>query len=32
MERSSKIEIGKFNGKSFDMWRLKMEYLSVDKY
>jgi hypothetical protein len=28
---SSKIEIEKFNGKSFAPWKLKMKYLLVDK-
>jgi protein associated with RNAse G/E len=28
---SSKIEIEKFNGKSFELWKLKMEVLLVDK-
>ena len=31
MENSSKMEIEKFNGKIFEMWKLKMEYLLVDK-
>jgi hypothetical protein len=31
MASSSKIEIKKFNGKSFEPWKLKMEYLLVDK-
>jgi hypothetical protein len=31
MERNSKIEIEKFNGKSFEMWKLKMEDLLVEK-
>ena len=26
-----KIEIEKFNGQSFDLWKLKMEDLLVDK-
>jgi hypothetical protein len=28
---SSKIEIEKFNGKIFELWKLKMEDLLVDK-
>jgi hypothetical protein len=32
MERSLKIEIKKFNGQSFELWKLNMEYLLVDKY
>jgi hypothetical protein len=31
MVSSSKIEIKKFNGKSFELWKLKMEDLLVDK-
>jgi hypothetical protein len=31
MVSSSKMEIEKFNGKSFEMWKLKMEYLLVDR-
>jgi hypothetical protein len=31
MVRNSKIEIQKFNGKSFELWKLKMEDLLVDK-
>jgi hypothetical protein len=31
MEGSSKMEIEKFNGKSFEMWKVKMEDLLVDK-
>jgi len=31
MVRSGKIEIEKFNGKSFELWKLKMEDLVVDK-
>jgi hypothetical protein len=31
MERSSRIEIEKFNGKNFELWKLKMEDLLVDK-
>jgi hypothetical protein len=32
MKSSSKMEIEKFNGKSFEMWKLKMENLLVDRY
>ena len=32
MESSGKIEIEKFNGQSFELWKLKMEDLLVDKY
>jgi hypothetical protein len=31
MESSSRIEIEKFNGKKFELWKLKMEDLLVDK-
>jgi hypothetical protein len=31
MVSSSKIEIEKFNGKSFELWKLKMEDLLVEK-
>jgi len=31
MESSGKIEIKKFNGQSFELWKLKMEDLLVDK-
>jgi hypothetical protein len=31
MARNSKMEIKKFNGKSFELWKLKMEDLLVDK-
>jgi hypothetical protein len=31
MERSSIIEIEKFNGHNFELWKLKMEYLLVDR-
>jgi hypothetical protein len=31
MERSFRIEIEKFNGKIFKLWKLKMEDLIVDK-
>jgi len=32
MAISSEIEIGIFNGKSFELWKIKMEYLLVEKY
>eukprot|EP00253_Pinus_taeda_P026289 PITA_26289 len=32
MVSSGKIEIKKFNGQSFELWKLKMEDLLVDKY
>jgi hypothetical protein len=32
MARNSKMEIEKFNGKMFDLWKLKMEDLLVEKY
>jgi hypothetical protein len=32
MKSGSKMEIEKFNGKSFEMWKLKMENLLVDRY
>jgi hypothetical protein len=32
MASSSKMDIEKFNGKSFELWKLKMEYLLVYKY
>jgi hypothetical protein len=32
MVSGSKIEIEKFNGKSFELWKLKMEYLLVEKH
>jgi hypothetical protein len=32
MANNSKIEIKKFNGKSFELWKLKMEDILVDKY
>eukprot|EP00253_Pinus_taeda_P012540 PITA_12540 len=32
MESSGKIEIEKFNGQSFELWKLKMEDILVDKY
>jgi hypothetical protein len=32
MASNSKMEIEKFNGKIFELWKLKMEYLLVDKY
>ena len=31
MASSGKIEVEKFNGQSFELWKLKMEYLLVDK-
>jgi hypothetical protein len=31
MESSSKVEIEKFIGKSFELWKLKMEDLLVDR-
>jgi len=31
MASSGKIEIEKFNGQSFELWRLKMQDLLVDK-
>jgi hypothetical protein len=31
MASSSRIEIEKFNGKKFELWKLKMEDLLVDK-
>jgi hypothetical protein len=31
MASSLKIEIEKFNGKSFELWKLKMEDMLVDK-
>ena len=31
MESSRKIEIEKFNGQSFELWKIKMEDLLVDK-
>jgi hypothetical protein len=31
MENSLKIELDKFNGKSFELWKLKMEDMLVDK-
>jgi len=31
MESSGNIEIEKFNGQSFELWKLKMEDLLVDK-
>ena len=30
MASSGKIEIEKFNGQSFELWKLKMQDLSVD--
>jgi len=32
MESSGKKEIDKFNGRSFELWTLKMEDSLVDKY
>ena len=32
MASSGKIKIEKFNGQSFELWKLKMEDLLVDKY
>jgi hypothetical protein len=31
MESSLRIEIKKFNGYNFELWKLKMEYLLVDR-
>jgi hypothetical protein len=31
MTSSSRIEIEKFNGKNFELWKLKMEDLFVDR-
>jgi hypothetical protein len=31
MVSNSKMEIEKFNGKFFEMWKLKIEYLLVDR-
>ena len=31
MASSGKIEIEKFNGQSFELWKLKMDDLLVDK-
>jgi len=31
MVRNGKIEIEKFNGQSFELWKLKMEDMLVDK-
>jgi hypothetical protein len=31
MESNSKMEIEKFNGKSFELWKLKREDLLVDR-
>jgi hypothetical protein len=31
MASNSKMEIKKLNGKSFELWKLKMEYMLVDK-
>ena len=32
MASGGKIKIEKFNGQSFELWKLKMEDLLVDKY
>jgi hypothetical protein len=32
MASNLKMEIEKFNGKSFELWKLKMEDLLVDRY
>ena len=32
MASGGKIEIEKFNGQIFELWKLKMEDLLVDKY
>jgi hypothetical protein len=31
MESSLRIEIEKFNGQNFELWKLKIEYLLVDR-
>jgi hypothetical protein len=31
MVRSSKMEIEKFNGKHYELWKIKMEYLLLDR-
>ena len=31
MESSSRIEIEKFNGRNFDLWKIKIEYILVDR-
>ena len=31
MESNSKMEIEKFNGKIFELWKLKMEDILVDR-
>jgi hypothetical protein len=31
MARNSKMEIKKLNGKSFELWKLNMEYMLVDR-
>jgi hypothetical protein len=31
MESSSRIHIEKFNGQIFELWKLKIEYLLVDR-
>ena len=32
MTNNSNMEIEKFSGKSFELWKLKMGYLLVEKY
>jgi len=31
MTRSSKIEIKKISGKTFELWKIKMKYILVEK-
>jgi hypothetical protein len=31
MTSNSRIEIEKFNGHNFELWKLKIEYLLVDR-
>jgi hypothetical protein len=31
MASNSKMEIEKFNGQNFELWKLNMEYLLVDR-
>jgi hypothetical protein len=31
MESSSRIEIKKFNDQNFELWKLKIEYLLIDR-
>ena len=31
MASNSRIEIEKFNGQNFELWKLKIEYLLVDR-